>query len=240
LRGISSASESGDSLISTSLNASPVPASIVTDVSQPARRRLLTAGLSSVGLAAVLSLDAMGINIAAASVDTTQAASTQDVTEYRGPLSLGFSFSYPSTGWSVKKKPIKTHMSEIVIANSSGRSTSSAGVTVDAVKIGKIEDFGTAEDVGKKVVAVETKKDSVLSADVLSTKVLVMDGLTYYVIEYVVESGRGRKQYVAKATITGGNLYVFTAQAKEDDLNGADGAALTTMVDSFYVKPQYL
>lgn len=202
------------------------------------RRSLLSAGASSIGLAAASSLS-HGV-ADAAEVATGLEPATASLLDYRGPLSLGFSFSYPAEGWSVKKKPIRTHMSEIVIANSAGRASSSAGVTVDAVKIKKIEEFGTPEDVGNKVAAVENKKDSVLSSEVVSTKSSSVDGLTYYVIEYTVESGRGLKKYFAKATITGGNLYVFTAQAKMDDLSGPDGSALAAMVDSFYVKPQYV
>lgn len=130
-------------------------------------------------------------------------------------------------------------MSEIVVSNTGGRSTSSAGVTVDAVKIANIVDFGTADDVGKKVLDLETKKDSVLAAELLDTARVEQDGLTYYVITYAVESGRGLKRYIAKATITGGNLYVFTAQAKADDFESEDGGTLERMLNSFSVKPQY-
>lgn len=219
---------------------------------QQSRRELLLTGMGGIAAAA---LSGAGSSASAAEAKTKPVAPTEAAassttgsdtapapafTEYRGPLSLGFSFSYPTEGWSVKKKPIKTHMSEIVVSNTSGRPSSSAGVTVDAVTIAKIADFGTADDVGRKVLAVETKKDSVLSAELLGTSQMGQDGLTFYVIKYAVDGGRGLKRYVAKATITGGNLYVFTAQAKADDFSGEDGAALSGMLDSFYVKPQFI
>jgi len=44
---------------------------------------------------------------------------------------------------------------------------------------------------------------------------------------------------LAKATITGKQLYVFTAQAKEENYPAAK-EALQRMYDSFNVKPMYL
>lgn len=211
-----------------------------TPPNNASRRDVLFSGIAAA--AVVLSPSKLSAAVEEKVADLSAESATADVadlTEYRGPLSLGFSFSYPSDGWSVKKKPIKTHMSEIIVSNTGGRPTSSAGVTVDAVKIAKIVDFGTADDVGKKVLDVETKKDSVLSAELLDTAQVEQDGLTYYVITYAVESGRGLKRYVAKATITGGNLFVFTAQAKADDFQSEDGGALERMLDSFSVKPQF-
>lgn len=158
--------------------------------------------------------------------------------EYRGPLALGFSFGYP-VGWAVKKKPIKTHVSEVIVSSDTEPGTS-AGLVVDAVTIGSIESFGSPESVGKKVVNVETKKDSVNSATVVnSSAVKDADGLTYYIIDYVVDSSRGIKRYLAKATITGGQLFVFTAQAKNDEFEGETSDTLTRMLASFKVAKQY-
>ncbi len=168
-----------------------------------------------------------------------EADETEDFAEYRGPLSLGFSFRYPAD-WNVKKKPIKTHLSEVIVSSNKAASTS-AGLVVDMVKINSIENFGTAQDVGKKVVDLEMKKDSVSNAQLLSSMAEKKDpnGLTYYLVDYTVESSRGAKHYLAKATITAQQLYVFTAQSKTDDFEGETETILKRMVDSFTVKPQY-
>lgn len=162
----------------------------------------------------------------------------QEYSVYKGPISLGFTFSYPAS-WNVKKKPIQTHLSEVIVTSDKEPSTT-AGIVVDSVKIDAIDKFGSPEAVGKKVVSVETKKESVNSAIVNSADEVTKDGLTYYVIDYNVDSSRGIKRYLAKATITGGQLYVFTAQAKTDDYEGETQTVLQKMLDSFSVAKQYM
>lgn len=161
-----------------------------------------------------------------------------DYSTYKGPNSLGFSFNYPSS-WEVKKKPIKTHLSEVIVTSNQEPSTT-AGLVVDTVKIDAIDKFGTPEIVGEKVVAVETKKDSVKSATVQSAKSVVKDGLTYYTLDYIVDSSRGLKRYLAKATVNANQLYVFTAQAKVEGFEGETEETLSKMIDSFSVVKQYL
>lgn len=164
-------------------------------------------------------------------------AEETELLTYNGPVSLGFRFSYP-LGWKVKKKPIKTHLSEVIVTSGTEGSTT-VGLVVDAVKIGGIESFGTAEMVGRKVVGMEERKESVSNASLVGTSAVSEGGLTYYVIEYMVESSRGAKRYLAKATISGGMLYVFTAQAKVEGFEGAR-ETLERMVESFAVQKQYL
>lgn len=165
-----------------------------------------------------------------------QEETTLQFSEYRGPISLGFSFMYP-VEWKVAKKPIKTHLSEVIVSSKNVSGTS-AGLVVDQVKISSIENFGSATEVGERVVALERKKDSTQSAQLLSSMAENRDGLTYYIVDYVVDSTRGPKHYLAKATITGKQLYVFTAQSKVDNF-GADSSMLQRMIDSFSVRPQY-
>lgn len=157
---------------------------------------------------------------------------------YRGPLSLGFTFSYPTT-WTVKKKPIKTHLSEVIVTSDKDSSTS-AGLVVDAVKINTIDQFGSPDEVGNKVVNMEQKKDSVLEATLNRASATEKEGLKYYIIDYSVNSTRGVKRYQAKATITGNQLYVFTMQAKKDTFEGDTEDTFSAMLDSFTVTKQYL
>ena len=61
----------------------------------------------------------------------------------------------------------------------------------------------------------------------------------YYLIEYTVESSRGRKVYVCKYCIFNKRLYVLQAQAKQDTFDSKDDASvretLRAAVSSFQV-----
>lgn len=85
------------------------------------------------------------------------------------------------------------------------------------------------------MVGMELRKESVTNATLNGATAVTKDGLTYYVIDYSVNSSRGVKRYQAKATITGNQLYVFTAQAKTDNFEDATQQIFSTMLDSFTV-----
>jgi hypothetical protein len=113
---------------------------------------------------------------------------------------------------------------------------------VDPVKISSIQDFTTPAGLADKVVAVEKGKDGVFETEVLEAKqssvtVAVANplnpypsgagaspvsasvspvSLTGYDIEYKVDSSRGLNHYSVRSTIANKQLYVFTAQCKED------------------------
>lgn len=127
-----------------------------------------------------------------------------------------------------------------MIVTSNQESSTSVGVVVDNVKIGSIEDFGTPETVGRKVVDVETRKENVNNAFVSSAESVSQDGLTYYVIDYTVDSSRGVKRYIAKVTVNAKQLYVLTAQAKDRNFDDQTRSTFTKMLDSFNVVKQYL
>lgn len=210
---------------STSTSTSPTtPAPIAIPSTVTTRRSFLT----------ILSL----LPIATTPIPFASFAADDEFSLYKGPVSLGYSFSYPSS-WSVKKKPIKTHLSEIIVTDNVDPSCT-AGLVVDAVKITSIEEIGSPQTVGEKVIALETKKDSVNNAFITNTNAVKKDTLTYYIIDYTVDSTRGVKRYVAKATVTGGQLYVFTAQAKVDNFSGDTEQKLQQMLTSFNVVKQYL
>ncbi|OSX78790.1 hypothetical protein BU14_0098s0016 [Porphyra umbilicalis] len=174
--------------------------------------------------------------------------------EYVGPLSLGYSFRYPTT-WSANKKPIKTHLSEVIVSAPKG-SSASVGLVVDGpLKIGSIEEFGTPDAVGAKVLALERKKDSTKDVRLVRTASETLGvgggaaaaagvgqpaGLgngVAYIVEYVVDSSRGVKHFVAKATVAAGQLYVMTATCKEDEFEAARGG-LETVLASLRVAPK--
>jgi hypothetical protein len=137
---------------------------------------------------------------------------------YSAPNEKGVCFRYPS-GWRVRTKPIKTHAFEVLVV-SDGEPSTSIGVVSDSVRIERIEDFGAARDIGERVVALERKKDGVISAELVQAVQYpsqVQSPLTYYLCEYRVNSTRGgERHYAAKVTITGKQLYVMTVQCKEN------------------------
>ena len=200
--------------------------------------------------------------VAAAAAGSTPAASPPPppppaggaTSEYVGPLSLGYSFRYPTT-WSANKKPIKTHLSEVIVSAPKG-SSASVGLVVDGpLKIGSIEEFGTPDAVGAKVLALERKKDSTKDVRLVRTASETLGvgggaaaaagvgqpaGLgngVAYIVEYVVDSSRGVKHFVAKATVAAGQLYVMTATCKEDEFEAARGG-LETVLASLRVAPK--
>ncbi|KAK4529360.1 hypothetical protein CCYA_CCYA01G0217 [Cyanidiococcus yangmingshanensis] len=155
--------------------------------------------------------------------------------------STGVRFRYPS-GWRVRTKPIKTHAFEILVVCDTEPSTS-IGVVSDSVRIERIENFGTASDIGERVVALERKKDGVLSAELVrATQYPVKDRnpLTYYLCEYRVNSTRGgERHYAAKVTITGKQLYVMTVQSKENQW-GFYEPLFRDVLESFEIEPAKL
>lgn len=165
-------------------------------------------------------------------------ATIDDYSIYKGPMSLGYSFAYPSS-WKVKKKPIRTHLSEVIVTNAE-ESSISAGVVVDNVKINSIEAFGTPESVGRKVVDVEMRKENVNNASVSSAKSIQEGGLVYYIVDYTVDSSRGVKRYIAKVTVNEKQLYVFTVQAKSQSFDKDIESVFYKMLDSFTVLKQFL
>ena len=143
--------------------------------------------------------------------------------------------SYPDD-WVPAPKPVKTHLSESILQ--SPIKGVSLGVTVDPVKIASLRQFGSAEQVATRVLDTELTRDGV--KDVLLRKVSAEEGEPpYYLIEYLVESSRGRKVYVCKYCIYQQRLYVLQAQAKQDTFDAANDASvrdtLAAAVSSFRV-----
>ena len=158
---------------------------------------------------------------------------------FTGPREVGLTFKYPAQ-WKIKRKLIKTHLFEVLVVSDTD-SSSSVGVVCDPVRIERVVDFGTPEDIGKRVIELEKKKDGVLSAALIRTRSLPGAGPTqptYYICEYRVNTTRsGDMHYIAKVTIANKQLYVLTAQAKEPNWKSLNGV-FQQMVDSFQVTPK--
>mmetsp|Transcript_11792 Transcript_11792/g.35963 ORF Transcript_11792/g.35963 Transcript_11792/m.35963 type:complete len:228 (-) Transcript_11792:1027-1710(-) len=197
------------------------------NVQSQSRRAVLRTGLSLLPLP---------IFVLTGTQDSFADVQTETLPEtWKGPQDLGFKFSYPS-GWIAEKKKIKTHSSEVLVKkeNSSAR----VGLVVDPVKINTLTEFGAPDDVAKKVLGVESKKEGTKRIDTIQTQLFQKDGLTWYEVEYEVENKRGAYHYIADMVINDKNLYVMTAQSKIDEFPMRE-AILREILNSFNVKPSY-
>jgi len=60
---------------------------------------------------------------------------------------FGYQLSYP-IGWEAAPKPVKTHLMESIVKGSLHKAQ--LGLTVDPVKIGSLEEFGTIEQARRR------------------------------------------------------------------------------------------
>lgn len=172
--------------------------------------------------------------LAAAAVIVPQPPALASTTQLQND-EFAYTLSYPDD-WVPAPKPVKTHLSEELLQSPVKGVT--IGVTVDPVKIDSLRQFGTAEQVAARVLATELTRDGV--KDAVLRKVSAEDSQepAYYLIEYAVESSRGRKVYMCKYCIYKKRLYVLQAQAKQDTFDASDASVRETLaaaVGSFRV-----
>lgn len=109
-------------------------------------------------------------------------------------------------------KPLKTHLDEINFSPPDIRGYT-LGITIDPVRLSKIQDFGTPEEVAARVVTAEINRDGVFT--VTMAKDPVEDAAAgCYDIEYISDGKRGTKRFVTRIYVRDGILYVLTAQSK--------------------------
>lgn len=111
------------------------------------------------------------------------------------------------------------------------------------MKLNNIRDFSTPEGLAQKVYNIEKEKEGVFDVQIISSKETTVNKISMedntvvasipsYLIDYKIDSSRGKNHYLVKSTIVNKQLYVMTAQCKE-----ADFPALETtekeIIDSF-------
>lgn len=152
-----------------------------------------------------------------------------------------YQLEYPSD-WKAAGKPVKTHLHETLLSSPAGRGVK-LGVTVDPVKINSLEAFGTLEQVTERVLKVEEGRDGVKSVELRTNAAEPADPATgqpsYYTIEYLTDSSRGRKLFLCKYSIVAGKLYLLQTQASADAFDGDEAVQkeLRAIVGSFRVGP---
>mmetsp|Transcript_17072 Transcript_17072/g.25248 ORF Transcript_17072/g.25248 Transcript_17072/m.25248 type:complete len:231 (+) Transcript_17072:70-762(+) len=149
------------------------------------------------------------------------------------PPDGSFSFQYPSD-FKFYKKLIKTHQFE-VNAKSSSVKGFEIGVAVDPVRIDSLDQFGSVEEVGKKVVDVELSKDGCIDAKLKSFSSNRSNGLLSYTISYLVENTHYTSGFESKIFIANKKLYVCTGKCKQSDLDKLSNQ-MNLIVGSFEVR----
>lgn len=102
------------------------------------------------------------------------------------------------------------------------------------VKIASLEEFGSPETVGERVVKLERSKDGVTASDLFGSRALSLDGKTYYELEYSSQSSHGQNKYATRIAINAGKLVVFTVQVKLKDVDALTPESIA-ILDSFRV-----
>lgn len=159
-------------------------------------------GGGGVGRREMVSLIVVGSPAFAASDETTKQYSSSD-----------FAFDYPES-FELSSKPVKTHLEEVLVKKGKRQ----VGVVVDRIKISNLDEFGTPQFVGEKVVDSERKRDGVTEATLLDARRLADNS---YRLDYTNESSRGNNHFLARIVVANGRLYVMTAQARVDDFEDA-------------------
>ena len=144
-----------------------------------------------------------------------------------------FKFSYTiltPPSFEAGTKPLKTHLDEINFSPPDVRGYT-VGVTVDPVRIGSIQEFGTPEEVAARVVTAEVNRDGVF--EVTLAKDPVEDAAGCYDIEYISDGKRGKKRFSTRIYIKDGFLYVLTVQSKEAEFDTVRAREVQQTVKSF-------
>jgi hypothetical protein len=101
-----------------------------------------------------------------------------------------------------------------------------------------VEDFASSKELAERVVKVEQEKDGVFEAKILNTAEETDQSpnppLTYYILDYTVDSSRGFKHFKVKTTVSNKHLYVFTVQMNEDRFSELKNSA-NALIDSFKI-----
>ena len=106
------------------------------------------------------------------------------------------------------------------------------------MKIDNIKNFKSPGELGDRVLNVEKDKDGFIEGNVNRVeegRLASQPEVPFYVVDYSVESTRGKNHYVAKAAVADKKLYVLTVQIKEVD-NEEYKSSLDDVVNSLDIK----
>ena len=94
------------------------------------------------------------------------------------------------------------------------RSSTNIGITILPVRINRLEDFGTVEQVADRLIQAEKAKEGQLFVELVSTNVHQEGDTTFYDIEYDVDGTRGKKRFATRVAILDRKLFIANGQYK--------------------------
>jgi len=168
----------------------------------------------------------------AASADGSIAAESGPIVRSGSFQSKKYSYAFtPPPSCTAGNKPLRTHLDEVNY--SSGTRGYTYGITVDPVRINSLEEFGTPQEVGKRVADAEGARDGVTDVKLLSAARLdgLLGGRYTYAVNYRSEGSRGVKLFYTRIYVGDGLLYVLTGQVKEETMRGDDDGRLKEEID---------
>lgn len=141
-------------------------------------------------------------------------------------------YTNPKQGYSLQRpahfEQVEKAGADALFRDSNQKSTT-VGVTVSPVRIASLEDFGSLETVGERLLGAEKAKESTISVEILSqrSRTGATSGATIYDFEYELESTRGRKRILSTVSIASRKLYIVNASVTCDKAScvGVEGAA---------------
>lgn len=114
---------------------------------------------------------------------------------------------------------------------------SQIGVTVSPVRIRSLGEFGTAHEIGEKLLNAEAAKESTYPGGVTlvdETERVGKSGATFYEYEYRLVTTRGNKKVFSSVAVENNTLFIMNAQvfeknddASEEEKNNVDAVAET-------------
>ncbi|CAM9191479.1 unnamed protein product [Chrysoparadoxa australica] len=148
---------------------------------------------------------------AAARAEEAQASPDSQLSLYKAEDGT-YSFMFPKDFVSYRK-PLKTHLQEVNYKSQTSKGLE-IGVAVDPVRIESLEKFGTPNEVGQKVIAVERSKDGTIEAQLNGSSQEKQGDIMLYTIDYSVENVHYVSHFLAKVAIVRGKLYSCTTKVR--------------------------
>ncbi|KAJ7522798.1 hypothetical protein O6H91_18G026900 [Diphasiastrum complanatum] len=145
----------------------------------------------------------------------------------------GFQLLKPAN-WSKVSKAGATVLFEDPEAKSNN-----LGVVINPVRISSLREFGSPQDVARKLIEAEQKKSSTNAASLIAIKERLMsDNIPLYEYEYKLDSSRGMKRVFGAVTIASKKLYILNVaymDSPEMSLSPSISQKLQAIVASFDV-----
>lgn len=106
------------------------------------------------------------------------------------------------------------------------------GITILPVRISRVEEYGTVEQVAEKIVQTEKAKDGTLRAEIMHKRsVDIGYGITAYDYDYEIQSTRGTKRIISRVCIRDKQLFVVNGTITCGKVDTCDTTKISSLLD---------